>query len=191
MHQLLNKIPAPALYFLIGALLGGALLYFAGYLAGIDASRANIAQCEERVRLLNKALEKAVSMQTEAEREAMALRAEVEDLRRMVTEIERVLRGKTVEGGVNSLKLSAEMIHVVPNKDFCVEIHVENTSGLQKIVRLALSGNGLEGAEKAVSIGPNTEMDVPLCGTLRYDVAAVDVLVDGERVLTFYVVLST
>ncbi len=191
MRQLISKIPAPALYFLIGTLIGGAILYFAGYVAGIDASKAQVAQCEERVTLLNRALEKAVSMQAEAEREALALRTEVEDLRRMVAEIERVLRGKTVEGRTDDLTLSTEMIQVVPNKEFCVEIHARNTSDLQRIVRLKLSGNGVEGEEKAVSIGPRAEMDVPLCGTLIYDVAAVDVLADGEAVLTFYVVLST
>ncbi len=185
-----RKIPKHILFFIIGVLLGGGVMYYFGYMHGAESQLHALAKCEEKLSLVSNALEKAVNEKTEMEREIVNLNTQMNDLRNILLEFLDSLSGRSVTGEIDNVRITAPAIITTKNKEVCVEVNVENTSDFQKIINIKLSGMGVLSEPSAQTVGPKTTITLPVCGEVEKSVAKVFVNVNGVDVVSLYVLVT-
>jgi len=186
----LPKIPNSFLYFFIGVLIGGAIFYYAGYVNGIAATDTALAQCREKMALLNSALEKAVNDRSTVETEIAVMKTELYDLRQIVSTLRSALSNVVATGSADNVFVSAPKVVITNGRSFCFPVTVKNKTDFQKIVVLGASGMGVSGKSQPTSVGPGEELNIPLCGQIERDVAEAKLSVNGKEALSFYIMVS-
>ncbi|HID09112.1 TPA: hypothetical protein EYP13_02690 [Candidatus Micrarchaeota archaeon] len=185
-----RRPPAAVLFFVLGVLVGGGVMYHIGYLHGAQDSALGVRQCVERVELLSNALERATGSITRLEVENERLRAQVRDLGSVLSEVLDSLSGRSVTGELDGVRISVPAAVTARGREFCVEVLVQNSSDLQKILKIELSGTGIVSEPSAQSVGPGTTVKLPVCGEVEKSATRASVRVNGMDVVSFYVLVT-
>lgn len=185
-----RKLPATILFFIAGILVGGGIMYHLGYMHGAEGAAFEIRQCRERLELVSNALERAVNEKTQMEEKVLRLHTQMNDLKNMLLEVLDSLSRRFATGEADDVEVTVPAIVTTRGREFCVEVRVKNNSELQKILNIKLSGMGVISEQSAQSVGPKTSITLPVCGEVERSVAKVSVSVNGEDVVSFYVLVT-